>query len=67
MITHILCQGCLLAVVDGIRYCLGAIAGGAIVIGLFQVCYIFCIVPNLLSVGINTFPPTAFLEVSFSL
>ena len=38
------------AVIDGIQHNLGAIAGGAIVIGLIQVCDI---VPSLLSIGIN--------------
>lgn len=50
MIAHILWQGCVDAVIDGIQHNLGAIAGGAIVIGLIQVCDI---VPSLLSIGIN--------------
>ena len=51
------------AVVDGIQHNLGAIAGGAIVIGLIQVCYLFLHLASLLSIGINPLPPTAFLEV----
>ena len=39
------------AVVDGIQHNLGAIAGGAIVIGFIQVCYFFQIV--LLNTGVK--------------
>ena len=50
------------AVVDGIQHNLGAIAGGAIVIGFIQVCYFFQIV--LLNTGVKLTHPS--LSCSFS-